>query len=175
MSKKIKVAELTGALLEVKKRRDDPTYISWSHMMQRCYNANTEQFQYYGGRGIAVDQSWHEFAAFVKDMGTRPEGYTLDRIDTNGNYVPGNCRWADHQTQCSNRRSNVLVTWFGETRTLKQWADEIAVPYRTLWMRYKAGWAVDRMLSEPLNVRKSAAMRAYVASRFGTEVDEVPQ
>jgi hypothetical protein len=168
----MKVSELQGAMLA--KRRDDPTYISWSHMMQRCYNLNADQFMYYGGRGIEVCRRWHDFTAFVADMGERQSGGTLDRINPQGDYEPANCRWASHKEQCNNRRSNVSVTWKGETRNLKQWADQLQFPYKTLWMRYKAGWSTDRLLSEPLNVNRSASMRAYVASKFGDEVPDAP-
>lgn len=72
-------------------------------MITRCCNPNAPKFQRYGARGITVCERWRSFANFLADMGERPEGLTLDRIENDGNYEPGNCRWADASTQCRNR------------------------------------------------------------------------
>ena len=87
-----------------------PTYRSWLSMRSRCRNPNNESFQYYGGRGIAIAPRWDSFEAFLADMGERPEGASLDRIDVNGNYEPGNCRWATMATQARNTRQSKLNT-----------------------------------------------------------------
>jgi hypothetical protein len=80
------------------------THSSWVHMRQRCTNEKNKYFAYYGGRGITVCERWKSFDAFVEDMGIRPEGRTLDRIDPNGNYEPDNCRWATPKEQSANQR-----------------------------------------------------------------------
>jgi hypothetical protein len=87
-----------------------PTFQSWSSMLTRCTNPNNAQFHDYGGRGIQVCDRWLKFENFLADMGERPDGLTLDRRDSNGNYAPGNCRWATWDEQGQNRRSTKLCT-----------------------------------------------------------------
>ena len=82
-------------------------YISWQHMIQRCYNESNDAYKHYGGRGISVSERWrNSFQNFLLDMGERPEGMTLDRIDVNGNYESSNCRWATKSEQSLNRRKS---------------------------------------------------------------------
>lgn len=86
-------------------REGTSEYRTWSHMKGRCYTPTDAKFQHYGGRGITVCERWlNSFENFLSDMGERPPGLTLDRIDTNGNYEPGNCRWATPLVQSRNRR-----------------------------------------------------------------------
>lgn len=92
-----------------------PTYRTWDNMRTRCFNRNNENYKYYGARGITVCPQWNTFAAFLADMGERPPGKTLDRIDPNGNYEPGNCRWATPATQ----RWNIRPTPGKSVRPLK--------------------------------------------------------
>jgi hypothetical protein len=88
---------------------DKRTHESWAKMKQRCLNSNNHRYALYGGRGITVCDEWLTYSGFVTDMGVRPEGMTLDRIDTNGNYCKENCRWATQQTQVRNQRQTVFT------------------------------------------------------------------
>lgn len=79
-------------------------WVSWNMMLQRCTNPKRDKYEYYGGRGIKVCERWLTFENFYADMGERPEGWSLDRMDVNGNYEPGNCKWATKKEQANNRR-----------------------------------------------------------------------
>ena len=88
----------------------DPLYEIWEAIIQRCTNPNNKKWADYGGRGITVCERWRDFEAFRADMAPRPEGLTVDRIDVNGNYEPGNCRWATYSEQNSNRRPSEVCS-----------------------------------------------------------------
>lgn len=83
-----------------------PTYNTWRAMRQRCQNPNHDKYSYYGARGITVHDDWNTFDNFLKDMGERPRGKTLDRIDPDKSYGPDNCRWATKKQQANNKRAN---------------------------------------------------------------------
>lgn len=117
------------------------TYRTWSRMKNRCGNENYIEFQFYGGRGIAVCSEWSSFDSFLKDMGERPDGKTLDRIDTNADYCPTNCRWATPKEQSRNTRRNVVVSIGGEAKTVAEWCEHPdAAKDKTIYRRLKLGW-----------------------------------
>lgn len=97
-----------------------PTWNSWASMRDRCERPGTNDYAIYGGRGITVCQRWSDFAAFLEDMGERPVGHQLDRIDSNGHYEPSNCRWITIQKQQHNRRDNTFVTLNGERMVCRE-------------------------------------------------------
>src|SRR5574343_1607894 len=113
------------------------TYDAWAQMKSRCSNPNTHCFAMYGGRGISVCDRWRDSCeAFMSDMGERPSPlHSLDRVDTDGNYEPGNCRWATNEMQARNRRNNVLLTHDGETMCISAWAERIGIHRKTLEKR----------------------------------------
>jgi hypothetical protein len=120
-------------------------YGIWHSMMQRCYDNNSHAFIRYGGRGITVCDKWKSFDA---DMGDKPEGMSLERIDNNGDYSPGNVVWASAKAQSNNRRNNVVIEINGRKQTMQQWADESGVKLGTIWMRLKRGWNAERAIWE---------------------------
>jgi len=113
--------------------RPSPTYCSWAAMVQRCTNPNNGAWGRYGGRGIQVCERWLKFENFLADMGEAPAGLTIDRIDVNGNYEPGNCRWADRVTQARNTHRAVVF----EGKHLKEWERELRVQYHVLYDRLR--------------------------------------
>lgn len=120
----------------------------WSHMKDRCHNANAKDYRHYGGRGIKVCERWLEsFENFLADMGVCPPKHQLERINNNGNYEPGNCRWATRTEQMRNTRKNVMLTFQGKTMPISQWAEQLKAQPQTLYSRAKAGWGVERILS----------------------------
>jgi hypothetical protein len=90
------------------KALQSPTHLSWTAMINRCDNPKNASYPRYGGRGIGVAYAWRTFDAFLADMGERPPGTSLDRIDSDGDYEPGNCRWATAKQQAANRSSSKL-------------------------------------------------------------------
>ena len=128
----------------------------WNLMRRRCDNPQDEL---YGGRGITVCEEWRSFAAF-RDWSIS-NGYSddlsLDRINVNGDYEPGNCRWATDTQQQRNKRNNVFITFDGSTLTLAEWAEKTELPLPTLWNRLNTlSWSVERALTTPRKGGRSA-------------------
>jgi hypothetical protein len=137
-----------------------PTYSVWYHMKRRCDDASHMTYADYGGRGITYCAEWETYDGFVRSMGFRPEGLSLDRIDNNGPYAPYNCRWVEPIEQYNNRRSNVFVEFNGERLTWAQWGRRLGIDYRQLWARFNvAGWSLEKTLTTPLRVRKPAVRK----------------
>ena len=114
------------------------TLKSYEHAKGRCFNPKNEKYPIYGGRGITMCARWAEsFANFLEDMGECPDGLTIDRIDVNGNYEPGNCRWASKLVQAGNRTTNIYVEHNGEKIILKEFARLMGVDYSSLHARVK--------------------------------------
>lgn len=128
-----------------------PTYRSWSGMIQRCTNSRNTRYARYGGRGIVVCPAWLEsFERFLADMGERPEGQTVDRIDNDGPYCPFNTCWATAKSQARKRRSSRILVMNGTARCLTELAEASRINEGTLRSRLKLGWTIDRALTEPV-------------------------
>lgn len=127
-----------------------PLYDTWCRMHQRCNNPKDADYYLYGARGIRVCKRWKSFASFLEDMGNKPSGHSLDRIDCNGNYKPINCRWADPKTQARNNRFHKQYAFGGVTANLSEHCERLNLNYHSIRSRLRDGWTVDRALSEPL-------------------------
>jgi hypothetical protein len=127
-----------------------PEYRVWAALIQRCRNSNDSAYQNYGERGIRVCDRWGSFENFMADMGERPSpDHSIDRINNDGNYEPGNCRWATMAEQSRNTRVNVLITHDGETLCVAEWAERYGIPQERLNGRLKSGWDFEKAVSTP--------------------------
>jgi hypothetical protein len=127
-------------------------YNIWQSMLHRCENPKDKSYSDYGGRGITVCEEWHDIETFF--AWAAASGYTddltIDRKDNNGNYEPSNCRWATRKEQANNRRSNHLLTCFGETHNIEEWAAIMNLPASKIENRInKLRWSVKRALTTP--------------------------
>src|SRR5271169_1645388 len=104
----------------------------WSSMKQRCFNPKAQEFKNYGARGITVCDRWMKFANFLSDMGEKPAGLSIERIDNNGNYEPSNCRWATKAEQCCNRRDIRFLEFNGERLPMRHMADKFGIDKETV-------------------------------------------
>jgi hypothetical protein len=127
-----------------------PAYCSWQDMKTRCYNPRRDKYLRYGGRGIRVCDRWLHFVNFLEDMGERPPGHTLDRIDNDGNYEPGNCRWATPTVQSNNNSRNKKIVIAGVEKTQTQWCRHYGISLFTFRSRLLRGISPLEALTNPL-------------------------
>jgi hypothetical protein len=129
-----------------------PEYSAWMAMVHRCTNPKRSDYQNYGGRGIRIAAEWlgpDGYLRFVEHVGPRPSGTSIDRIDVNGNYESGNVRWATRSEQQRNTRRSRWLTLDGETKTLAEWCERTGLGHRTIMLRLKRGWSVEKALRTP--------------------------
>jgi len=132
-------------------------YYTWITMKQRCCNPNNRKYKDYGGRGIKVCDRWlHSFENFYKDMGEAPKGYSIDRIDVNGDYCLKNCRWADVETQSNNKRNSIKITYMGITGSLNFWSSITGISKDTLYARLHVWkWSAEKIITTPIRRKVS--------------------
>ena len=141
-----------------------PLYGTWALMIVRCTVPGADGFKNYGGRGIKVCERWlNSFEAFRDDVGERPPGYTLDRIDPNGNYEPSNCRWASKSEQSRNTRRARFTTIDGVRYHVSELSEKYGIPTRTLAYRISAGWPVEKLLNPARQYDTSSLPKAVKA------------
>lgn len=140
-------------------KSNSPAYASWDAMKRRCYDPKHPSFKWYGGSGITVCDEWKEsFDQFLLDMGERPDGRSLDRIDYNKGYAPDNCRWATQDQQANNTRSNVVICHNGEKRTATQWSILLGGCRQLVSNRINHGWSTTEAVSIPIGHRRTAIL-----------------
>lgn len=159
-----------------------PEYRTWRHMLSRCYNSSNASYKNYGARSIQVCKSWREsFASFLKDMGKRPSlEFSIDRIDNNGNYEPGNCRWATRSEQRKNRRGVRLYSYDSNFLTINEIAQRTGIKAGTLAWRLRCGWPFQDAIALPLCARvkprkeKSLKKTPVLIDNFGDIIKNLP-
>jgi hypothetical protein len=129
------------------KMSDSVEYSSYNSMKQRVLNPRNKRFKDYGERGIKICDRWlKSFENFYADMGSRPDGTTLERRNNDGNYEPDNCYWAIPKEQMNNTRRNVYLTYLGKRLSVSQWSREIGLQKETIYARIRRGWSIDQIL-----------------------------
>jgi len=144
------VARAAGDRTKTHGKTKTTTYNVWTSMVQRCNNENAKDYPRYGAIGITVCEEWHTFENFLRDMGERPSGMSLDRINNNSGYSKANCRWTDAKTQQRNKRNTSMLTHNGESMTLQDWAERIGMNPITLADRIYKGWSVGDAITKPV-------------------------
>lgn len=127
-----------------------PTYSCWSDMLRRCDKPNRQDYYLYGGRGITVCQEWRSFEVFLEQMGEKPNGMTLGRINNDGHYCMTNCRWESVLQQANNKRNNHLVTLNGVRQTVSQWARQMGIAPDVIFCRIRRGWPEEEAVLKPI-------------------------
>lgn len=162
------------------------TYQSWRGMKSRCHHKKSTQWEWYGARGIAVCDRWrYNFLDFLADMGEAPSAdHSIDRIDCNGNYEPGNCRWATHDQQQVNKRQrkdSALLIHNGETLSVTEWANKLGINRHTIFSRVRQGFTTEEILSregrkaKPLTTPTKREIKVLVREfRPKREADKTP-
>lgn len=144
------IVKARNALCRTHGQTGSSEYATWSAMKGRCLDPRHRAWKDYGKRGITVCERWLKFENFYEDMGPRPSPkHSLDRIDNDGNYEPGNCRWALQIVQVNNRRGSRYIEFKGESRTIAQWANHLGFPHGVLNRRLAAGWGTEKALTTP--------------------------
>jgi len=123
------------------------TYTIWVLMRRRCESDYDTEFHNYGGRGVKYTERWKKFENFLEDMGVRPEGLQIDRIDNDGDYCKENCKWSTPKEQSNNKRNNVHLTYKGEKLNITQWAEKTGINKNTLTNRMKSNWTIEEALT----------------------------
>ncbi len=129
------------------------TYKVWQSIISRCHNKNGKALKNYSSRGITRCERWDKFENFLADMGERPDGMEIDRINNDGNYEPGNCRWVTRAVNQRNKTNTRLYTIGSETMCAKDWSLRSGVHYATLIYRLNNGCSIERALTKKSNER----------------------
>ena len=140
-----------------------PEYNAWVHMHRRCKDVRYKYYSRYGGRGISVHPAWEDFAVFLAYVGVKPSSkHSLDRINNDGNYEPGNVRWATQQEQVRNSSRVSRVNLGNDTKLLVEWAELYGVSAQLVYDRLKRGWTPEDAVSSPLTPPRAPRKTGYM-------------
>ena len=156
---------------------NNPEYRAWSSMKERCENPMHASYHNYGGRGITVSPEWSvDFLAFLKSIGKRPsKAHSLERINNSLGYFEVNVKWATIAEQSNNRRTNIVIEFDGEHKTMSQWAAQVGLSKEVVSGRLKRGWSIGDALSRPV-LKKTVNRKAlYVTEPIMAELSEQEQ
>lgn len=134
-------------------RCDTVEYKAWLDLRYRCNNKNSSRYSKYGGRGISVCDRWEVFENFLEDMGERPDGMSIDRIDNDKGYSPENCKWSTSSEQACNRSSNTIISFNGISMTSAEWNRHLGGNDSLVYHRLKRGWSIEKALTTPVRRR----------------------
>lgn len=132
------------------KNKRTPEYSTWLSMIHRCHSPSNSSYATYGAKGITVCERWRKFENFFSDMGLKPAGHSIDRVNNSLGYSPENCRWADAKTQSLNRSATQLIEINGVTKCISEWCKDYGVKNSTVSMRRKKGFPKELWFSKPL-------------------------
>ena len=144
-------------------------YSTWANMLARCFDSKHKDFHLYGGRGITVCDAWKDFSTFLAAVGSKPNGHTLDRVNVDVGYEPGNVRWATNKEQARNKRNNRVLEHNGKSMCVADWVDETGLSSSLIINRIEyLGWSVEKTLSTP-------ARKCKPRNKFAAEVAQESQ
>jgi len=159
-------SELTSERSKTHGMSHTSEYRIWAAIKRRCVLKTCKEYPRYGGRGIKVSQEWHNFSAFINDMGRRPSpDLEIDRINNDGNYEPTNCRWATVTENARNRCDNHVLEFNGLSEPIIWWAQHLGLRKSTISFRLRSGWTVERALTAPVRVIKAPIDAFHLSSR----------
>ncbi len=148
-----------------------PEHDVWRNMIHRCHNKKDSAYKNYGGRGIFVCERWrNSFQSFLEDMGPRPPGYSVERINNNGPYAPENCKWATRAEQSRNRRNNVWIVAGGKKQVITDWANQIGENVETISLRMREyGWTPAQAVNQEQRINPLSNMLTYKGETLPTK------
>lgn len=146
-------------------------YNAWTQIKRRCLNSRSKDYAKYGGRGISICEKWLSYEGFLADMGKRPTAkHSIDRIDNDGNYEPGNCRWATYTEQNRNRRNTLFVTIDEVTRPLREWSEISGINHVCIYERLRQGVDAKRAVFSPLGTKGLWRTRPFIRRALQPQV-----
>lgn len=140
------------------------SYKIWSNMKDRCFNKNNSQYKNYGDRGISVCAEWMDFKNFFADMGEKPNGMSIERLDNNAGYSKKNCKWASAKEQSRNRRANTFITYKNKTKCIAEWAEITGINCQVIRIRFLKGMSPREILTKKVRKKRKITFNGITKS-----------